>query len=129
MNDMESRFDLRGRIPPFVVLVEDCRGSREFEVDGDDRRRDWCIVDLGVVLSSITPNSEVDKAVGEGLADVGANPLARRDACAEVEFLSGGEGLAEAALEIRGILVGVSLGNPETVLREEFEGSRLSLVN
>jgi hypothetical protein len=76
----------------------------------------------------ITPNSEADKPVGEGLAEVGTSPLARRVAKDEEECLRGGEGIADAALDIRGIFVGVSFGRPETMLRDEFEGSLCSFM-
>lgn len=90
---------------------------------------DWCTEDLGVGPSSlITPNSEVGKPVGDGLADVDASPLARRVANAEEECFKGGEGIADAALEMRGILVGVSLGNPETTLKAELGGSLFSFA-
>jgi hypothetical protein len=123
MKDIESLFDFRGIMLPLLVFAAVCRGSREVEVDGDERICET--EDLGVVPSSlITPNSEVATPVGDGLAEVGARPLARL----VVEGLRGDEGLADAALEMRGILVGVSLGKPETVLREESEGSRCPLV-
>jgi len=131
MKDIESRFDLRGRILPLPVLPVlpiGCRGSREVDVDGE-QRKDWCRIDFGVVLSSsMTPNSDIGKPEGEWLADVEASPLPRQDANVETEFLRRGDCLAEAELEIRGILVGVSLRKPETVLSEELESSRLSLV-
>lgn len=128
IKDMESRFDLRGRTPPLLVLPVAWRGSRDVDVEGDDRASDWYTDDLGVVPSSlITPNSEVDKPVGEGFAEEEASPLARLVVDAD-ECLRGGDGTAEAALEIRGILVGVSFGKLEAILRAETEGSLFSLA-
>lgn len=77
---------------------------------------------LGVAPSSLsmTPNSFVEKLVGEGFAEEDtARPLARLVPRAEPELLLGGEGTADVRLEIRGILVGVSLGRPDDELRED----------
>ncbi len=83
---------------------------------------------MGVAPSSlITPNSEAIKPVGDGLAEDVISPLVRRVASAEEECFRGGEGIADAALEIRGILVGVSLGKPETTLRGAL-GSLFSFI-
>lgn len=65
--------------------------------------------------------------MGDGLAEEDTSPLARRVASTEEECFRGGEGIADAALEMRGILVGVSLGKPETVLRGGL-GSLFSFV-
>lgn len=55
-----------------------------------------------------------------------ASALARLVASADVGFLPGGDGAADVRLEIRGILVGVSLGNPDVELSKEEGKSRLS---
>jgi hypothetical protein len=81
------------------------------------------------MLSSFTtPNSVVDKLVGDGLVE-DTSPLGRLVADADEECLRGGDGTAaDAALEILGIFVGVSFGNPELELTLEVSGSLVSLV-
>lgn len=130
MKETESRLLLRKKLP--VDATTDCRGTRDVEVDGDPRV-DVCFPPIAVVLGvapsslSITPNSLVERAIGEGLVEDGASPvmltLVRRLPSADVECFKGGDGTAEVRLEIRGILVGVSLGRPEAELFKDEGGS------
>ena len=78
-----------------------------------DERAEGCRT-LGVAPSSlsITPNSLVKKLDGEALVDEVGNPLALLVANADPECFKVGEGIPEVRLEIRGILVGVSLTSP-----------------
>lgn len=78
----------------------------------------------------MTPNSLADvRAVGEGFVEDGpgsvavAFALVRRMLRADPEFLSGGDAAAEVRLEMRGILVGVSFGRPETEFNSDDGGS------
>jgi hypothetical protein len=78
--------------------------------------------------SFTTPNSVVNKLVGDGFVE-DASPLGRLVADADKECLRGGDGTAtDAALEIRGIFVGVSFGKPEPELRPEVSRSLVSLA-
>lgn len=60
------------------------------------------------------------------MEDDTANALVRLAVSTDVEFLPGGDGTADVRLDIRGILVGVSLGNPDVELSSEAVKSRLS---
>jgi hypothetical protein len=65
---------------------------------------------------SMTPNSLVDSPVGEGSTDGVTCPLARRVPTTDPDVFNGGDATAEVLLEMRGILVGVSLRWPVTVI-------------
>lgn len=84
---------------------------------------------LGVWLSplSITPNSLVEKPVGDGFSDEPAVTLtlALRLTSVEAEPFSGGEEVVEVRLDIRGIFVGVSLARPELAFEEVGGGPSL----
>jgi hypothetical protein len=83
---------------------------------------------LGVAPSSlsITPNSLVEKLDGEALVDEAASPLALLVVNTDPEFFNVGDGTPDRRLEIRGILVGVSLGSPMIELFKDGRGSRPS---
>lgn len=132
IKETESRLPLRwSRLVDEVIAVDDWRGGRDVSVDGDPRIDD-CLVGpattLGVVPSSpsMTPNSLVEKDVGEEFAD-GPNPvvwvLARRFVKPDAECFNGGEEAADVRLEIRGIFVGVSFGRPMTLFVKDEGGS------
>lgn len=135
IKETESRLLLRKKLP--VDAAADCRGTRDVEVDGDPRVA-VCFVPTAVVLGvvpsslSMTPNSFVEGAVGEGLAEDGARPviltLVRRLPSAELECFKGGDDTAEVLLDIRGILVGVSFGRPEVELFKDEGGSFVELA-
>ena len=75
----------------------------------------------------MTPNSFVEKLTGDAFVEVDVvRPLALLLPRAEPEVLLVGEGTAEVRLEIRGILVGVSLGRPETEFKSDDTGSLAS---
>ena len=62
----------------------------------------------------MTPNSVIEKLVGEALVDEVASPLALLAANTDPGCFNVGDGTPDIRLEIRGILVGVSLGSPIT---------------
>ena len=116
MNDTESRVLLRGVA---TVAAVDCRGARDVD-DGEPRTCRDVFVTLGVAPSSLamTPNSFIE--IGDGLTDPTAAAfmlVLRLPGKVEVDLPSGGVPTAEVRLEIRGIFVGVSFGNPETEFR------------
>lgn len=128
MNETDSLVDLRGVtvLEDTVAEVIDWRGTL-IDVAGEPRAVLWRTELLGVGASSLsmTPNSFVDKETGEGFVEELARPegftLARRLAYVP------GLGAADVRLEIRGILVGVSLGRPdiEPDRIEEWSFSRM----
>lgn len=65
---------------------------------------------------SMTPNSLVDSPVGEEFAEGVTSPLVRRVPRTDPDDFNGGDAAAEVRLEMRGILVGVSLRWPVTVI-------------
>jgi len=96
----------------FMAIDDDWRGTREVVAEGEERI-DGCRT-LGVAPSSlsITPNSLVEKLDGEALVDEVGSPLALLVANTDPECFKVGEGIPDIRLEIRGILVGVSLASP-----------------
>lgn len=110
--DKESRFDFRG-VAATVAVAKACRGTR----DDGELRIDWrckAVLCFGIDLSplSITPNSLKDDSggVGEGSVEPDTRPLTLRLARRSLAiFFMVGEPTAEVRLEMRGILVGVSL--------------------
>lgn len=129
MKETESRLLFRGTALDVegVELTEDWRGTRDVDVEGEPRI-DGCRT-LGVAPSSlsITPNSLVEKLVGEGFVEVVTSVLVRRVANADPLDFKGGEPAADVRLDIRGIFVGVSLGRPEVEFKKEAGGSLPSL--
>jgi hypothetical protein len=134
INETDSLVLLRGTVVVATVAeVMDWRGALETDVAGDARAVACRTEFLGVGASSLsmTPNSLVDKEIGEGLVEELARPvgftLARRLVYVPVAcFPDEGLGTADVRLEIRGILVGVSLGRPdiEPARIEEWSFSR-----
>lgn len=128
MKETESRLPLRWEELTLEggSAIDDWRGTREVAAEGEVRP-DGCRT-LGVAPSSlsITPNSLVEKLVGEALVDEVASPLARLVANTDPECFNVGDGMPDMRLEIRGILVGVSLGSPITELFKDGGGSRPS---
>lgn len=129
INDIESRLGFRVlEVADAGVTVEVWRGTRDVEAADGEPRTEACRT-FGVAPSSfsMTPNSFVEKLTGDAFVEVDAvRPLALLLPKAEPEVLLVGEGTAEVRLEMRGILVGVSLGRPETELRSDDKGSLLS---
>lgn len=121
MNETDSLVLLRGTaVVEAVAEVMDWRGALETEVAGDARAVACRTEFLGVGASSLsmTPNSLVDREIGEGLVEELARPvgftLARRLVYVPAEcFPEEGLGTADVRLDMRGILVGVSLGRPD----------------
>lgn len=125
MKVTESLLDLRG-IPPADGGPEACRGT--LELDDGDVRRDWRLDGGASVFPSpfsSTPNSFVDGSpgMGEGSADgavtLRLTRLLTKVFCPEP---SAGEPAADVRLDMRGILVGVSLERPPMELRREEGG-------
>lgn len=123
-NEIESRFGFRvGTLDEdeAAVLVKDCRGTRDVETVTGDPRTDAVRVVPEMVFDwpsspSITPNSFVTMPVGEGFVEDDTPltaTLARR--LLKVPFCIG-DPTVDVRLEMRGILVGVSFGIPETEL-------------
>jgi hypothetical protein len=78
----------------------------------------------------MTPNSSVDNSIGEAFVEA-EKPLtlilARRLVKLDTEFFNVGDVPAEVRLAMRGILVGVSFGLPDTeYIRDDEEGSLTS---
>ena len=102
------------------------------EADGEPRK-DECLavgtVFVGATSYSITPNSFADaRPVGDGFVEATPSSVVLTLALARCvpssePVLRGGEDAAEVRLEMRGILVGVSFGRPETELSSDDGGS------
>ena len=124
MNEMESRLLLRGTEAPTVETgPEDCRGAREVDAEGEPRTEGCRTLGVDPSSLSITPNSFVEKLVGDTLVDDAIKPLVRLVVNVDAEFFNGGEAAADVRLEMRGIFVGVSFGSPEVELNKEDGGS------
>lgn len=139
VKDIESRLDLRGRMLLEVDADADAwRGTRDVEFMDGDPRIEGCLVGPETVLaagtapSSMTPNSLVDRLVGDGFVEDVESPwtiiLVLRLAKADAEVFKGGEAAAEVRLEMRGILVGVSFGRLPPELNSADGGSLGSLI-
>lgn len=133
VNEIESRFDLRVRTldDAEAAVAVDCRGTRDVDIVAGDARTDAVLTVPDTVLAcpsslSITPNSFADMLVGDGFVE-DDNPLtvtlARRLLKA---FFCMGEPTVDVRLEIRGILVGVSFGRPETEVVNDDGGGSLT---
>lgn len=125
INETESRLLLRGTAVPTVGTgPEDCRGAREVDTEGEPRTEGCRTLGVDPSSLSITPNSFVEKLVGDTLVDDDAiKPLVRLVVNVDTEFFNGGEDAADVRLEMRGILVGVSFGSPEVEFNKEDGGS------
>jgi len=125
MNETESRLLLRGtEVPTVGTAPEDCRGTREIDTEGEPPPEGCRTLGVDPSSLSITPNSFVEKLVGDTLVDVDAiKPLVRLVVNVETEFFNVGEAAADVRLEMRGILVGVSFGSPEVEFNKEDGGS------
>jgi hypothetical protein len=125
MNETESRLILREiEVPTDVAGAADCRGARDVEPDGEPRIEGCRTLGVDPSSLSITPNSLVEKLVGDTLLDEDATrPLVRLAVKLDTEFFNGGDAAADVRLEMRGILVGVSFGSPEVEFNKEGNGS------
>ena len=119
MKEIESRLPFRCVVLTLTceVATDDWRGTRDV-VEGEVRL-EGCRT-FGVAPSSLskTPNSLVEKLDGDALVE-GASPLARRAVNIDPDCFMVGEGAPDIRLEILGILVGVSLGSPETEFNKD----------
>jgi hypothetical protein len=133
VNEIDSRFILRVRtlVEDEAAVAVDCRGTRDVDLLAGEPLTDVFRTGPDIVLIwpsslSITPNSFADIPVGEGFAE-DDNPLmvalARR---LLKPLFCIGEPTVEVRLEIRGILVGVSFGKPETELVKDDGGASLA---
>jgi hypothetical protein len=128
MKETESR--LLFRWEEFTLdggrTIDDWRGPREVVAEGEERAEGCRTLGVAPSSLSITPNSLVEKLDGEALVDEVGNPLVLLVANTDPECFSVGEGIPDKRLEIRGILVGVSLGSPIIELFNDGGGSRPS---
>jgi len=125
INETESRVLLRGtEVPIDVEGAAECRGARDVDAEGEPRIEGCRTLGVDPSSLSITPNSLVEKLVGDTLLDEDTTrPLVRLVVDVDTELFNGGDAAADVRLEMRGILVGVSFGSPEVEFNKEGNGS------
>jgi hypothetical protein len=114
MKETESRLPFRWEalmLDGGRAIDVDWRGARVVVAEGEERAEGCRTLGVAPSSLSITPNSLVEKLEGEALVEVGS-PLALLVANTDPECFNVGEGIPDVRLEIRGILVGVSLASP-----------------
>ena len=116
----ESRVPFRESRFAVDEVVAICLGTRGVDSEGEFRAEDGFddepsfVLVLSLSSLSTTPNSEIPLGAGEGSAEaavVFTFTLMRRPTAPAL--FNNGEGTVDVRLEIRGILVGVSLDKPK----------------